>query len=88
MAIHDVDLTGKGSPMPTNHDHVMKRSADSTQSITNKLDDDTGARVEQRDGYISVYDGTDYRVLLGLLPDSTYGIVVSKPGEDVYDVFS
>lgn len=88
MAIYDTNHQGEGRPNPTNHDVRIRRHADSTQSITNKLDEDTGARVETRDGYITVFDGTDNRVIMGLLPDGEYGIVVTKVGEDAFDVFS
>lgn len=36
---------------------------------------------------ITLNDGTDNRILLGNFPDGTFGIVVSKPGIDVSQVF-
>lgn len=33
------------------------------------------------------YDANNSRILIGLLPDGTYGIVISKPGIDVTSVF-
>ena len=34
------------------------------------------------------YDVANSRILIGLLPDGTYGIVISKPGVDVTSLFS
>lgn len=35
-----------------------------------------------------VSDGTNNRIILGKLPDGTYGLVISKPGYDVSSLFS
>ena len=35
-----------------------------------------------------IYEGTTARVLIGQSPDDTYGIWVSKEGEDVLEAFS
>jgi len=34
------------------------------------------------------YDASNARILIGLLPDGTYGIVISKPGYDVNSLFT
>ena len=34
-----------------------------------------------------ISDGTNNRIIIGKLPDGSYGIVVSKPGIDVLNVF-
>ena len=34
------------------------------------------------------YDESNPRILIGLLPDGSYGFIVSKPGYDVTQVFS
>ena len=34
------------------------------------------------------YDSSNSRIMLGLLPDGTYGLVISKPGINVTTVFS
>jgi hypothetical protein len=34
------------------------------------------------------YDASNSRIMLGLLPDGTYGLVISKPGINVTTVFS
>jgi len=33
-----------------------------------------------------VNDGDDYRMIIGFLPDGTIGIVISKTGEDVFEI--
>ena len=37
---------------------------------------------------ITYFDATNPRILIGLLPDGTYGIAISKPGIDVRTAFS
>ena len=39
-------------------------------------------------GRIVVTDGTYIRIILGLLPDGSYGLAVSKAGYNVEDAFS
>jgi len=33
-----------------------------------------------------VHDGDDYRMIIGTLPDGSIGIIISKTGEDVFDI--
>ena len=40
-----------------------------------------------KDG-LALSDGTHLRLLLGVFPDGTIGLVVSKPGVDVTSVFA
>jgi len=35
-----------------------------------------------------LFDGTTWRMIIGVLPDGTVGIAISKEGEDIYDAFS
>lgn len=44
-------------------------------------------RQEDANGYEVLYDGTVHRLIIGLLPDGTIGMVISKEGVDVFDVF-
>ena len=44
-------------------------------------------RLEEGNNRLILYDGTDYRMVIGVLPDGTIGIAISKPGEDVFDAF-
>lgn len=89
MAIHDTDISGgTSSPMPTNHDLKQQRSADSSSSITNKIDDDSGARVVTKDAQIIVYDADGKAtIVMGLVPE--YGseplFIVAKSGYDVFE---
>lgn len=45
---------------------------------------------EEGNGRITLYDTTDnvYRMIIGILPDGTIGIAISKEGEDVFDAFN
>lgn len=45
-------------------------------------------RIEDKNGYMVLYDGTDHRMIIGILPDGTVGIAISKDGEDVFSAFS
>lgn len=40
-----------------------------------------------KDGIV-LNDGTDRRMIIGKMPDSNIGVVISKPGYDVVDIFS
>lgn len=89
MAIHDTQPGDqrRGNPMPTNHDVRTRRHADSTQSITNKIDEDSGARVVTKDGQIIVYDVNDKAsIVIGLVPEysSEPLFIVAKSGYDVF----
>ena len=63
-----------------------------TESVTYKGQEktdtlDSKIRIEEGNGRILVNDGTNNRIIIGLLPDGTYGIVISKPGVEVLTVF-
>lgn len=45
-------------------------------------------RIEDTNGYMVLFDGTDSRMIIGILPDGTVGIAISKEGEDVFEAFS
>jgi hypothetical protein len=45
-------------------------------------------RTEDINNRILVFDGTDVRMIIGVLPDGTIGIAISKDGEDVIAAFS
>lgn len=89
MAVHDVDLSSdnRGQAMPLVHDIGTGRKADGTQGLTHKIDGDTGAYVISKDGRVLVNDGDNDRIILGLLPDGTFGLVISQEGTDVEDLF-
>lgn len=44
--------------------------------------------LEQANGRLTLHDGTVFRMIIGILPDGTVGIAISKVGEDVFDAFS
>lgn len=44
--------------------------------------------IEQANGRLTLHDGTVFRMIIGILPDGTVGIAISKVGEDVFDAFS
>lgn len=90
IALHDTDKSNdtRNVPMPNMGDSKAERHADGTVGISNKLDTPTGPYVSTKNGRILVYDGTVNRVLIGLAPDGTYGVWVSKEGIDVLSSFS
>lgn len=45
-------------------------------------------RLEDKNGYLILFDGTNHRMIIGILPDGTVGIAISKEGQDVFDAFS
>lgn len=70
-------------------DGMSERRAHRTTQIQNSQDtDDVSARISVEETRIVVYDGTDSRIIFGVLPDNTFGLVISKEGEDVIDAFS
>lgn len=90
MALHDVDYNNeqRDMAMPSNHDVASERGADGTRTITQKVNTNTGPYVSTKDAVINVYDGQYTRIAIGLLPDGTYGLVITKPGFNVTDVFA
>lgn len=44
--------------------------------------------IDNPNNRILIKDGTNNRVIIGLLPDGTYGMAVSKPGNDVIAAFT
>ncbi len=49
---------------------------------------DGNLKLEQGNNRITMFDGTDYRIIFGLLPDGTIGFIITKEGEDAFDVFN
>ena len=45
-------------------------------------------RIEDGNNRMVLFDGAVYRMIIGVLPDGTVGIVISKPGIDVFSAFS
>lgn len=72
--IKDVPLQNALAPDETNN------RVSSSQNI--------GSGVDLRSGNIIVRDETDTRIMMGKLPDGNYGLVITKPGYDISEVFS
>lgn len=85
MSLQDTDpnTTNRIEPTPQAMDQNPTRSSDGTTAITNKQDGSSGAYVSTKDATVKVNDGTYNRVSMGLLPDGSYGLKVSKPDFDV-----
>ena len=65
---------------------VVKKATYSGQSKTDVLNGKI--RIEDGENRIVIYDEDNLRIIIGLLPDGTYGFVMSKEGYDLIDVFS
>lgn len=78
------------SPTVSSHDVHLAPKAHGTDSFAPRVEgSQAGARITTKDDRITVYDDDDARIIIGRLPDGTYGIAVSKIGEDVItDAFS
>lgn len=44
-------------------------------------------RFEEGNNRLVLHDGDNYRMVIGILPDGTIGIAISKVGEDVFEAF-
>lgn len=60
--------------------------SDTGQKLTNT--NQGYLRIEDINGRMVLFDGTDHRMIIGILPDGTVGIAISKDGEDVFAAFS
>lgn len=94
MALHDTDKRSekRTNPITVSRDQLPTdmRQAHGTTQITNRdSDDGYTQKVQIEEGYIVVWDSSgDRRILMGFLPDGTYGLVISKEGVDVTTLFS
>lgn len=75
------------TPQVDSVDKLLSRKAHATDSIAPRAVGATGGRIVTKDDSITVYDESNQRIVIGRLPDGSYGIIVSKPGIDVNDVF-
>lgn len=91
MSLHDVNKSNasRSQAMPNAADGIANRQAHSTSGIAYRDDAASGvAKVIIKDDLITIYDSAVPRILIGLLPDGTYGIVISKEDIDVTTAFS
>lgn len=64
-----------------------------TKSVTYKGQEKTDTldskfRIEDGNNRMVLFDGVNYRMIIGILPDGTVGVAISKVGEDVFDAFA
>lgn len=62
--------------------------ASSTSGSKNIATNNGKLQFTQQGNALVLFDGTTWRMIIGVLPDGTVGIAISKDGEDVYDAFS
>jgi hypothetical protein len=60
-------------------------SADNNRITSNQS---ISGGIDTRSGNLMVRDSTHRRIVVGQLPDGDYGMVISKSGYDVIDLFS
>lgn len=89
MALHDGDpnTTNRIEPNPQAPDQHLVRQSDGTHGITNKKDTSSGAYASVKDGALRIYDGSNVVIVVGVLPDGSFGHVEAKAGYGVQDVF-
>lgn len=93
MSLHDTDKASnqRSNPSLNAQDGLAAEhlKAHATEGIAYRTEDTTQTpRAITKDDQILVYDEANLRIILGRLPDGTYGMVVSKEGVDVDDLFS
>lgn len=89
MSIVDIGTNDQRTDaMPNSHDTVDNRMADGTTSFTQKVDNQTDARIVSKDAKIVLHDNNDIpRIIIGIIPelDNVPVMAVSKDGIDVLD---
>jgi hypothetical protein len=95
MSLFSVDKNSmdRSNPSPNTHDQLSQDSikAHQTLSTSYSLNASTSSydkRIQYQNNQIIVYDGTNERIIIGVLPDGTYGMAISKEGYDVSGAFS
>lgn len=61
---------------------TTQQGGQTTEVLSGKL------KIDEVNNRLVLDDGTVYRMIIGLLPDGTIGMIVSKEGVDVFTVFS
>jgi len=90
MSLWDKDKNNNNRLQPkfNGPDSVKQRMAHRTTQVQNAQDVDDGvARISVQESRLVVYDTATARILFGVLPDGTFGIVISREGIDVFDTF-
>lgn len=84
----DKDTDGRMMPGVDSVDKLLSRKAHATDSIAPRAVGTSGGRIVTKNDTITVYDASNQRIVIGRLPDGSYGIVVSKEGFNVSDLFT
>lgn len=90
MSLHDVDKVGdhRLNSSVNTQDSLLSPKAHATDGVAYRTEQNTTtARTLVKDDQILIYDSSNLRIVIGRLPDGTYGIVISKPGINVTDAF-
>lgn len=93
MSLFDVDKAGDARTKPLlNASDVLPAGsvkAHATEGTAYRTEDTASApKTTSNDDRITVSDGVNTRIVLGRLPDGSYGLIITKEGYDVEDVFS
>jgi ABC-type Na+ transport system ATPase subunit NatA len=91
MSLHDVDKIGyrRGNPAINTQDELANAKAHATDGIAYRTEQNVNvARALIKDDQILIYDASNLRIIVGRLPDGTYGMAVSKQGFNVTDAYS
>jgi len=83
----DKDTDDRVNPSVNSVDKLVGRKAHATDSISPRAAGTSGGKITTKNDQIISYDATNQRIIMGRLPDGTYGIAISKPGVDVSSAF-
>ena len=85
----DKNTDNRLDPSPAAPDiHFNPMALGTTSSSPRASGTQTSAKVTYKDDTITVNDGANDRIVIGRLPDGSFGIVVSQPGVNVSDIFA
>lgn len=91
MALFNTDKNSENRLSPTVNSgdvhHNPKAHSTTSISLRSAGSVETG-RVITKDDSIIVYDGSNFRVGIGRLPNGSYGVAVTKEGYDLSDAIS
>ena len=90
MSLNNVDKNSdtRLEASPNAPDVHINRLAHGTTSISPRAaGTQATAKITYKNDAIIVYDGSNERIVIGRLPDGTFGVAVSKPGVDVSSAF-
>jgi hypothetical protein len=79
----------RSTPSVQSSDVHLNPKAHATDSIAMRAENTSaGGKIVMKNDTIIVYDATNQRIVIGRLPNGDYGIVVSRAGYNVSDIFS